>query len=68
MTKSVIYECPKGVLTRIMEGSTGWDLHEAWRKNPFSGGTRQNPKGKIPLDHHMNQLHLTWLKYNGEVK
>lgn len=64
MAKSVVYECPKGVFTRIMEGSAGWELYDTWRKNPNTGGTKQNPKGKVLLDYHMNELHNTYLKFN----
>lgn len=63
MTKSVVYECPKGVFTRIMPGSYGYELYEEWRKNPSYGGTKQNPKGKVLLDQHMIQLHNAYLKF-----
>ena len=62
---SVVYECPRGVFTRIMEGSHGWELYQDWRKRPNDNGTKQSPKGKILLDDHMNELHNSYLKYGG---
>ena len=66
--KSVVYECPKGVFTRIMPGSHGYELYEEYRKNPLKGGTKQNPKGKVILDAHMTELHNTYLKQTGTKK
>lgn len=62
---SVVYECPRGVFTRIMEGSHGWELYQEWRKHPNVGGTKQAPKGKALLDIHMNELHNVHLKQTG---
>lgn len=64
--KSVVYECPRGVFTRIMEGSQGWELYVEWRKNPGNGGTKQSPKGKVLLDIHMTELHNAYLKSGGK--
>lgn len=62
---SVVYECPRGVFTRIMEGSRGWELYTEWKKNPSNGGTKQSPKGKVLLDAHMSELHKTYVKLGG---
>lgn len=55
MSKSVVYECPKGVYTRIMEGSEGWDLYLESKKDS---------KAKKKLDTHMKDLHNTYIKFN----
>lgn len=55
MSKSVVYECPKGVFTRIMEGSEGWDLYVA---------SKSDAKVKKKLDLHMVSLHNAFIKFN----
>lgn len=65
---SVVYECPRGVFTRIMEGSHGYELYQEWRKHPNVVGTKQAPKGKALLDIHMNELHTAHLKQTGGVR
>lgn len=55
MSKSVVYECPKGVYTRIMEGSEGWELYLEFKKDS---------KAKKKLDTHMTTLHNAYIKFN----
>lgn len=57
--KSVVYEAPKGVFTRIMEGSTGYELYLNMNKGKG---------GKMMLDAHMTELHNTYLKQTGTKK
>lgn len=54
--RGVVYECPAGVYTRIMEGSHGYELYLERNK---SG------KAKKDLDDHMKMLHNTHLKQSG---
>lgn len=54
--QGVVYECPAGVFTRIMEGSQGYELYQERNKKP---------NGKKLLDDHMKQLHTTHLKQTG---
>lgn len=49
--RGVVYECPKGVFTRLMPGSDALRL-------------LQEKKMK-ELDAHMTQLHKTYLKLEG---
>lgn len=51
--RGVVYECPPGVFTRIMEGSQGYELYQLRNKSS---------KAKKELDDHMKQLHNTYFK------
>lgn len=55
MSKSVVYECPKGVFTRIMEGSDAWEMYVELKKDP---------KLKKKLDTHMTLMHNNYIKFN----
>lgn len=54
----MVYECPKGVFTRLMPNSRSLELYEEWKK---SGRDVQ----KKLLDNHMKELHNTWLNLEG---
>lgn len=58
---SVVYEAPKGVLTRLMPNSRSFELYHEWKKSGKS-------QAKKALDNHMIELHNSWLKLEGRNK
>lgn len=43
MSKSIVVECPKGVYTRLMTGSTALELYTEWKKNPNERRLKSGP-------------------------
>lgn len=54
--RGVVYECPTGVFTRLMEGSDSFEMYQEYKKTG-------KPEDKKKLDVHMKSLHNTFLKY-----
>lgn len=67
MSKSVVVECPKGVYTRLMPGSTALELYLEWKKNPNEKRLKScPPTWREKFVTHMEELETKFKEEQGK--